>query len=62
MYIARQRLCKNIPAETNTQPAIEQLPLLRNGAVNAAFQQMERLCFLRGLCKVVNKNISVEKN
>jgi hypothetical protein len=33
--IARQRLCKHIPAVTNTQTTTEYLPLLYNGAVNA---------------------------
>jgi hypothetical protein len=32
--IARQRLSKHIPAATNTQAAIEELPFLCNGEVN----------------------------
>jgi hypothetical protein len=37
--IYKEKLGKNIPAATNTQVTIEQLPLLCNGTVNMPSQQ-----------------------
>jgi hypothetical protein len=50
--IARQLLSKHIPAATNMQTTIEELPLLCNGALNIPSEK-QRLCFLRGLCRGV---------
>jgi hypothetical protein len=40
IIIAGLLLGKRIPAATNTQAAIEKLPLLRNGAVSTPSQQL----------------------
>jgi hypothetical protein len=41
--IARQRLDEHIPAATNTQAAIEELPFLCNGEVNTSVTKEELL-------------------
>jgi hypothetical protein len=49
--IARQLLGKHIPAETNTQATVQLSSVVMQRRRKHAFSTVERLRFLRGLCR-----------